>query len=337
MMVSTDYLAYFTSLYQEPASLVSLLILLALLVLKGRRELTTKELLSLGMAVFLINAAKLSNIYWAVLVLFYVLPFRAVLRDPKVLLRYSAYILVIPLAFSILQANLVSTRKDNAYQSLFCGVLTFSEHAAEHLQDYNIQNGLKCIAVPAYVNPGLQIIKKYPSFMRHSNTLAIILKEPKIAWRMLRYAADSMQIIHLHHLGQRILDNRPSLQQNEHHDAMKLVDTPVYGLWSGIKQHVFPKGIPLIICLAVFMCVFIFFLQKTRDIRTNLAYGGVIVSVSCIVDLWIQLFGDGRQDLIKHLFLSNLLFDIAVIMLLNIAAITVIKKYRIEPPSICSQ
>jgi hypothetical protein len=39
--------------------------------------------------------------------------------------------------------------------------------------------------------------------------------------------------------------------------------------------------------------------------------------IGCLVDMFVALLGDGRYELIKHLFLANVLFDVGAIALLT--------------------
>ena len=64
---NTDYVAYFTSLYQEPASLIGLLLILLISAYyNGKHHSAWRPWIS-AMAVLFMTTAKLSNIHWAVL------------------------------------------------------------------------------------------------------------------------------------------------------------------------------------------------------------------------------------------------------------------------------
>jgi len=42
--------------------------------------------------------------------------------------------------------------------------------------------------------------------------------------------------------------------------------------------------------------------------------------------MWMQIFGDGERDLIKHLYLANICFDGALVSALSAAALLLIRR-----------
>jgi hypothetical protein len=60
---------------------------------------------------------------------------------------------------------------------------------------------------------------------------------------------------------------------------------------------------------------------------------GWICLVSFWVDMLIQMLGDGPRDLLKHLFIANLLFDFLLIATLNIAVALVFNKITVREKS----
>ncbi|NOY05968.1 MAG: hypothetical protein GXO82_04965, partial [Chlorobi bacterium] len=65
--INTDYLAYFSTFYQEPASMVFLLWLVAAFISYRRKDRRSVHFITLAALVFLVTEAKFSNIYWPLL------------------------------------------------------------------------------------------------------------------------------------------------------------------------------------------------------------------------------------------------------------------------------
>ncbi len=58
--------------------------------------------------------------------------------------------------------------------------------------------------------------------------------------------------------------------------------------------------------------------------QRELAQVGLLATLTCLVDMTVQVLGDGRADVLKHMFLANVLFDIAVIAALNLGVIAIL-------------
>jgi hypothetical protein len=50
-------------------------------------------------------------------------------------------------------------------------------------------------------------------------------------------------------------------------------------------------------------------LRSKDRVLLPLAMTGVLLSLGAPMDMWMQIFGDGQRDLIKHLYLANICFD----------------------------
>jgi len=86
--------------------------------------------------------------------------------------------------------------------------------------------------------------------------------------------------------------------------------------WAILKFKFFPKGYSLFVILIVFALWFTANLKRAGIFR-DLALVGLLSTIASLTDMTIAIFGDGKHEIVKHLFLSNVLFDIALIAFIN--------------------
>jgi hypothetical protein len=310
MSFNTDYVAYFTSFYQEPASLIGLgLILLAIGYYTGKEDSRWRPWLSAA-AVLFMTTAKLSNIHWALLAMLLLVPWRALRHRRRRLALYVLLIGILPTAFSLLQSSLYGTRTVNAYQSIYCGGLMFSSRPSTHLDRLGMSDGGQYIGHHAYGPQGKEAMQRYPDRMSHRSVVDIILHEPVIAWRMLTFAADSMQQAELTHLSKTVLYNRPGAPRPwaRWTPAAAAQASPLDS-WSRLKRSVFPRGQGLIAGTVFFLMLFSRARRSSNLLLRRFASAGILLGMGLLADMWMQIFGDGQRDLIKHLYLANICWD----------------------------
>lgn len=307
---NTEYVAYFSSFYQEPASLIGLLlVVLAGAYYSGRGDGALRPWLSAAAVLFL-TTAKLSNVHWALLAGLLLVPWEDLARRHRRRAVYLLIIVVAPAAFSLLQASLYGTRTVNAYQSIYCGALVFSERPQEHLDRLGMSDGARFIGHHAYGAPGIEAMRRYPRQMTHRTVAEIILHEPSIAWDMLVFAADSMQRAELTHLSKRVVHNEPHAAKPwaSWLPASAASATPL-NAWTRLKRAVFPTGVWLIVVLVLLALLPTFAWNHQRRLVRTLARTTVMLALAVLAEMWMQVFGDGQRDLIKHLYLANVCFD----------------------------
>jgi hypothetical protein len=311
---NTEYVVYFSSLYQEPASLIGLLlIVLSIAYYSGKDDSRWRPWISAA-AVLFMTTAKLSNIHWALLGMLLLVPWKTLRHSRQRLAVYVVLIGIAPIGFSLLQVTQYNTSSVNAYQSIFCGALMFSDDPADQLQQLGMPDGEKYIGRHAYCDEGREAMRRYPDRLNHRSVLEMLLREPSIACDMMLFAADSMQITELTHLSKSVVYNDPHAQQPwPRFTPMAASSGTPLNSWSRLKRSVFPTGAPLI-GITVLLLAFFVWLRRSRGraLRT-IAAVGVLLTLGVLSDMWMQIFGDGQRDLIKHLFLSNICFDGALI------------------------
>jgi hypothetical protein len=92
-------------------------------------------------------------------------------------------------------------------------------------------------------------------------------------------------------------------------------------VWATLKFHVFPIGYALALLLICFLVWFLWTMKSTGLIQ-DLALIGLLCTVACMADMTITILGDGMVEVVRHLFLANLLFDVAALAFLNSLLLT---------------
>jgi hypothetical protein len=322
VLTNTEYLAYFNSFYQESASLV-FLVLLIITILRLRQRLSLAYLLFSLTSILLLATAKQSNLYWPLLAI----PFVSYICYLKKNIRVRTIILVnVALILLFTSASAFVTKagyvKYNPYHSLFYGVLSFSNNPTAHLQDIGMDDAAECINTSAWSPVGSACFTKYRSQLSFKNTAIVICKEPIVMLKMMKYALDNMQDVFLD-LGKYSYDDprsrtSPGISNFEKRFWLSTNETIPLNLWAKLKFKFFPTGYVLFFVIIGFIIWFILRLKDT-GINQDLALIGLMSTVACVSDMIVAILGDGKADLIKHLFLSNFLFDIAAIAFLNSA------------------
>jgi hypothetical protein len=318
---NTGYVAYYVSFFQEPASMIGLLlIVLTAAYYAGRADGAWRPWLSAA-AVMFVTTAKLSNIHWALLGGLLLIPWELLVGRARRRAVYILLVIVMPIGFSFLQASLYHSRLVNAYQSIFSGALMFSDRPQEHLDRLGMTDGARYIGEHAFCEAGEEAMKKYAPLLHHRTTIGIILREPSIAWDMLVFAADSMQRVELTHLSRQILHNEPHTTPPwpSYQSAFTAQDTPL-NTWSRLKRSVFPAGYPLLLLLFLFAVLPALAWNHPHRMTRVCARVTVMSALAVLVEMWMQVFGDGQRDMIKHLYLANLCFDMMLIAALGMLA-----------------
>jgi hypothetical protein len=323
LITTTDYVAYLNSFYEESASFVYLFLLLASILAMKQRPSLPYLLCSLA-SILLLATSKTANLYWPVLALpivFYVWYIKNQIRLRTVLPICFAIILTLASTFAFIAR--VGATRENPYHSLFYGALTFSEDPSMHLRQLRMSGAIHCVGVSAYSPIGEDCISKYSDQLSFQNTIRVIHKEPAVMFRMLKHVLDNMQDVSLDYLGKYSSDDPrsqtlPSISSKAVEERFFLTtDTPLLNLWAILKFRFFPTGYALAFVLIVLVVGFAVGV-KHNGVYQDLSIVGSLVTFGCIANMIVAILGDGKYELIKHLFLSNVLFDIAAIIFVNL-------------------
>jgi hypothetical protein len=185
-----------------------------------------------------------------------------------------------------------------------------------------MDDAAQCINTSAYSPVGSACFTKYQNQLSFQNRVRVIYREPVVIFRMLRYVLDNMQDISLDYLGKYSFDDprsktSPRVSNSvEKRFWLSTTETIHLNLWARLKFKFFPTGYALSFVLIGFVIWFILRLKST-GINQDLALIGLMSTVACVADMFVAILGDGKYELIKHLFLSNILFDIGAVVFLN--------------------
>src|SRR5690606_8589078 len=142
------------------------------------------------------------------------------------------------------------------------------------------------------------------------NTVSVFLREPLAGARLARFTFASMQDLSLDYIGNYAAgDPRDASRLCRDGDPALLASSRAFerdlpwNAWSEIKYHVFPRGLGLVVSLALLLVVFEGLRRRGPASARAMASAGMLLIAACVVDMLVAVAGDGRYELIKHLFL----------------------------------
>ncbi len=307
MLITTGYQVYFNSFYQETASLIFMVATLISLTYLKREGTSIIRLLVVFFCIFLLVTAKPSNSYWAIIAIPFLIPWRSSWRKTFTHLLVSGFFAGLFFYISMQWGSAPYFRSLNAYHSLFLGSLLFSSQPSERLSELGLDNAKICVGRSAFDQIGTQCHHRYSSQITQLTTIKVILREPLILPRMLKYAAEHMQRLNT---GLGIRTIKQPIQEVP----------PTMQLWTTMKERLFPKGGWLLLGLSIFFGISSIGIFKA-GLAKDLSIVGLLSSLGCLVDISVAVLMEGKADLVKHLFLANILFDIALISSISLVFI----------------
>lgn len=307
ILSTTDYIVYFNSLYQEAGVMVYLPLLIVVILIIRKKGLTLPLILLYLLSITSLCMTKSSYFYWSALALPFVFPISKIIRRPLPNVPIALALMVFPAYLSLHFTIPGYGKTSNPYDSLFFGALTFSDKPQWHLQQLGYPtDSVRCIGKNAFV-PGNDCPIKYADMIHYRQLIQVDLAEPIILVRQLKFAADQAQVLSLNYLG------KVAYGDNTTYRKIRL------NLWSEIKKSVFPRGLALIITLIGFFIIFSIALRQSGPIG-YLGTIGLLMSLGSLIELNVEIIGDGRMEITKHLLLANLTFDFALVCLLGLLA-----------------
>lgn len=322
LVSDANYVSYLNSFYQEGAAFVFLIAL----VVSSAWLIETKSwlaLISTLLLCFLLATTKASYFYWPILgfglCIWHAVDWRS--RLVVMLLSIASFIMSLSQlpATSDMQAN-------SAGQSLFAGALTFSDAPNQRLKELGFDGMNDCVGENRFSLIGMRCFEQYKAKISYWTVARVFLAEPIVAMRLMRFAGSNMQIVFVSSLGHYAED-----------DPRAGIGNPLplgLSLWSTLKQKVFPVGDWLFATLIAIVAVALA-LSRLNEAPRSLILISVVAAIGCVTEMVVAVVGDGKPDIIKHLFIANVLFDMSLIS--TVSAIVALKFRRVPTQSIASQ
>ncbi len=301
ILIDTNYIAPLNSFYFESAQFVFLFLFLAALLYHWHKRSWVS--LAYGMvALLLLASSKASSIYWPLLGVPFLLKDRVGLA-PKVYLPIS-FVLSLGLsliAFGVTQPP-ATALANNQFNSLFAGVLTFSDSPAQRLDELGIAEATECMGHSTFDAIGTTCLARLGPQMTFANTLRVIIREPLVAGRMMGYAAEQMR---------PRFGNQPIYIENG-------TFRPRIAIWPVVKYLGTLNGwlfVPVMLA-TLLLCLHSHY--RNNDKHNYIILLGILLVAVLPVEMFVQVAGDGRQEVMRHLYLSYFVFDLALIVLLSL-------------------
>ena len=214
----------------------------------------------------------------------------------------------------------------NPYHSLFYGVLMFSRQPAAHLQRLGLADGADCIGVSAYDERGKGVLQRPPradDLPPHALHPGPTSRRSSGGWGSSAWApcrTSPWKYLGKYAEGDPRGASRPPWHGIGTGSEQRVWTAPLAAsganLWSDLKFHAFPTGTALALTLAGF-AGFCGWRLRAPGTGGDLALVGLLATLAVVADGAVAMLGEGRHELIKHLYLANLLFDVAAVACLN--------------------
>jgi len=256
-------------------------------------------LLLSAVSLTLLATAKVTNVYWPLLALPFLLLARGGRR--RVAALTAAFLLSGTLALAVFsRAELPQIRDYQAYLSLYTGLLAFSSRPAQHLTRLGLEDTTDFVGKGCYLPETSQWLDSHPKRLSMRTTLDVLIHEPSSFLRELSFAARAMQ------------NTAPTLGVRAEGDPTPATRRSFQQLWCLLKTRTFPRGGALFAALGVFAAVFVLGLRASMPLR-QLSLLGLVATVGVPAEMTVAILGAGTPDLARHLLIANLLFDLAII------------------------
>ncbi len=306
LLNTSNNAAYFNSFYQESGSLVYFLLLLTWFLLRGKIANSPWVTIGYGL-LFLTTIAKASNFYFPFLFMPVLFGLKRTFKNPKMAALVLALTLL-PIAFTI---TLVGDRSPaNRYNALFFGVLVSSKYPEQRLIDIGITDpdAIKCRG-GFFSELSMACYEKYRDKVSLKSIGIFILREPTILVHHAERLANTMQ---------KTDNDRGKYAPGDETHRNELL----YNGWAWLKQNYFPKGWAFYwFLLAQGIITIILKWKSAHPLVQDFSTLNLILLAGTWLDMWIAIFGDGIADLVKHLFMANLMFDLSIFLTIAILGI----------------
>jgi hypothetical protein len=314
---TTDVVAFFNSFYQETGSIVFVPFLLAVVVYGHFKPRDWKFYLAYFVTILLVCMSKSASFYWSFLTLPLVLSAAQVRKKPAVYLPLGLALIIVPLLVGMKLTHYATALPMREYNSLFGGTLLLSNNPQQRLNELGLSEASQCIGAEPYLPEGLACLKTFSGRFSYLSVLHSMLSEPAIIARQVDEIIYTAQNYSLQ-LGKYVYQDDVKRQEAR------------LNLWSEIKQRFFPRGWALLATFPVFGYI-IWISRRQEGLTGDLAPDALVCALAFWLDSFVEIWGDGPRDLLKHLFMPNMFFDFLLIAIINMTIGLVIYRFSSKP------
>lgn len=309
----TGYISYFNSLYGEPVSLVSILLMASMaLALAIAKKPALWMVVLFGIGALFFAGAKVQNTpagFLAALLLIMLARLKNNALWKKI--SITTAVLVIAVSLSCYAGVPKKIRQCNKYQAVFYGILKGSPDPAADLEELGLDPSYAVLAGTNYFMDEYPVDIKSPEFqevlsekVNHINILLFYLRHPRRFLQKLEYTAEN---------GFKL--NQGVGNYEKYPGAGYKQVTSTFSCWGWFKLNMLPHT--LLFVLSVYAAVIpVLFIEHARannaQIRFLVEFAGFIVLMG-VMQFVLPVIGDGDADISKHLFLFNFGFDLLAV------------------------
>jgi hypothetical protein len=325
---TTDFVVYINTFYREAGSVAYLLAFLAALIHFSERPTSRGRLCLCFGLLLLLTTAKASNVYWPIVGVPVLLGLRR--ARPIWLLVTASVALSVSLSGAALRLTADDTNRTTAWDSLFSSALLLSNQAESHLLRLKMPGAARCIGAPIFVGVGRDCYAQYGSHVTARDSLSVILREPTVLLRQLMYGMRAMNDLSVEWYG-------IYPREDPRAAAVPAIEGPMdrrflgrrsilpLNMWSRLQYQYFPRG-GLLMATMVTLGVVCWTGWHGGAFTRKLALLCAVTGAGLVLDVAIQVAGEGSQDLIRHLFMANVLLALSFICAVSIVALTVTRR-----------
>jgi hypothetical protein len=314
LLVLTDagYAVYWNSWYPEPASCIFFLLLLAEAVqMAATGKITAGGLLRWLLWATLWVLAKAQNAPIGLILGLFGLRLAAWAygKRERVIAVLGCFVLLAGVAYDLMALPQIA-RMANSYGMVFTGILPESKTPADDLRALGLDpQGVKYSGTGAWT-PGSAFpematsgeLRRVGSF----DILGFYLLRPTRFWRRLHVVLPRITLLRFSWYG----NYEPSA------GLKPAAQSAAFAPWSGFHAHVLPavsKEIVFALALWPLAAAWFWFRTSQAAMRKRLEFS-TLLPLCCLAALLTAIFGDAF-DLVKHLYLFNLLLDACMVYL----------------------
>lgn len=225
-------------------------------------------------------------------------------------------VLTIFVSFLTYQSSPKELSNVTVFDSFYKGVLASSYSIDDDLKEFGVDLKYMNLAGNAYyTNFGFDVSDNNKAFKKdfydkvsHKEIITFYLKHPYKLYKAMEISSNNAFDLRPVYLGnfEKIPHVKPK-QKSE-----------FFSYYNDLRNHIFPKH--FIFLIVYFGCYFIVLLYKwikTKDLlnKVTLEFIASILALA-IVQFPISIISEGENELVKHLFLFDGLFDISVLIAL---------------------